>query len=341
MTAALTALKPFIATVAAGKSLDFAAAEQAFGIIMDGQATPAQMAAFLVALRMRGEVVEEIAAAALVIRRKAIAVAAPPGAMDIVGTGGDGAGTLNISTATALVVAACGVPVAKHGNRAMSSQTGTADVQTQLGININADIVRIEQSLREVNFGFMLAPRHHESFKYVGPVRSEIGIRTVFNILGPLCNPAGVRRLLLGVYAREWVRPVAETLARLGCDKAWVVHGAGGLDELSTLGANHVCVVDGNQVTEIEVFPEQAGLPRRTLDEIKGGDSRYNAARLNALLDGTHDAYREIVLFGAAAALLIAGKVQDLREGVTMAASAIDTGKARAVVEALKRITNS
>lgn len=340
MTDALTALKPFIATVAAGKSLDFAAAQQAFGIIMDGQATPAQMAAFLVALRMRGEVVEEIAAAASVIRRKALPIQAPANAMDIVGTGGDGAGTLNISTAIALVVAACGVPVAKHGNRAMSSLTGTADVQTQLGINIQADFARIEQSLREVNFGFMLAPRHHESFKYVGPVRAEIGIRTVFNILGPLCNPAGVRRLLLGVYAREWVRPMAETLARLGCDKAWVVHGAGGLDELSTLGANHVCVVDGDKVTEIEVLPEQAGLPRATLEQLKGGDSSYNAARLNALLDGSRDAYRDIVLFGAAAALLISGKVQELPEGVTMAAAAIDSGKARGVVDGLRRITN-
>jgi anthranilate phosphoribosyltransferase len=341
MTDALTALKPFIATVAAGKPLDFAAAQQAFAVIMDGQATPAQIAAFLVALRMRGETVDEIAAAATVIRGKALPISAPPGAMDIVGTGGDGAGTLNISTATALVVAGCGVPVAKHGNRAMSSQTGTADVQTQLGINIQADFSRIEQSLREANFGFMLAPRHHESFRHVGPVRGEIGIRTVFNILGPLCNPAGVRHLLLGVYAREWVRPMAETLLRLGCDRAWVVHGAGGLDELSTLGSNHVCVVEAGAVREIDVVPEQAGLPRATLDQLKGGDSSYNAARLNALLDGARDAYRDIVLFGAAAALLISGKVQDLPEGVTMAAAAIDTGQARAVVDALKRITNA
>lgn len=340
MTDALTALKPYIASVAAGKSLDFAAAQQAFTLIMEGQATPAQMAAFLVALRMRGESVDEIAAAASVIRSKALPIEAPEGAMDIVGTGGDGAGTLNISTATGLVVAACGVPVAKHGNRAMSSQTGTADVQTQLGINIQADFACIRQCLQELNFGFLLAPRHHESFKYVGPVRAEIGIRTVFNILGPLCNPAGVRRILLGVYAPEWVRPMAETLARLGCDKAWVVHGAGGLDELSTLGANQVCIVEGGSVREIEVLPEQAGLPTATLEQIKGGDSSYNAQRLQSLLDGTRDAYRDIVLFGAAAALLIADKVQSLPEGVTMAAAAIDTGKARAVVEGLKRITN-
>lgn len=341
MTEALTALKPFIATVAAGKALSFAEAEQAFTIIMEGRATPAQIAAFLVALRMRGESVDEIAGAASVIRSKALPIKAPAGAMDIVGTGGDGAGTLNISTAIALVTAGCGVPIAKHGNRAMSSQTGTADVQTQLGINILADFTHVERCLREANFGFLLAPRHHESFKYVGPVRAEIGIRTVFNILGPLCNPAGVKRLLLGVYAPEWVRPMAETLAKLGCEKAWVVHGAGGLDELSTLGPNKVCVVTGTEVSEIEVLPEQAGLPRTTLDQLKGGDSTYNAARLSALLDGAHDAYRDIVLFGAAAALLIAGKVQDLPEGVSMARAAIDMGKARQVLEDLKRITNS
>ena len=340
MNDTLTALKPFIATVSSGKSLDFAEARQAFEVIMTGGATPAQIAAFLVALRMRGETVEEIAAAASVIRSKAVPFTAPDNAMDIVGTGGDGAGTLNISTATALVVAACGVPIAKHGNRAMSSQTGTADVQTTLGINIHADFALVEQSLREANFGFLLAPRHHESFKHVGPVRSEIGIRTVFNILGPLCNPAGVKRYLLGVYAPEWVRPMAETLARLGCDKAWVVHGAGGLDELSTLGSNRVCVVEGGQVEEREVFPEQAGLPRADIASLKGGDAVYNAGRMSALLDGQRDAYRDIVLFGAAAALMIADKVQDLPAGVTMAAMAIDSGKARKVLDDLKRITN-
>lgn len=340
MSEVASALKPFIATVSAGKALDFAAAEQAFTVIMEGQATSAQIAAFLVALRMRGETVDEIAGAATVIRRKALPIKVPADAMDIVGTGGDGLGTLNISTATAFVVAACGVPIAKHGNRAVSSQTGTADVQTRLGININADFALVEQCIRETNFGFLLAPRHHESFKYVGPVRAELGIRTIFNILGPLCNPAGVKKLLLGVYAPEWVRPMAETLARLGCEKAWVVHGAGGLDELSTLGANKVCVVSGTQVEEIEVLPEDAGLALSTLDQIKGGDSAYNAERLSALLDGSKDAYRDIVLFGSAAALLIAGKVQDIKEGVSMAGLALDQGKARKVLEALKRITN-
>lgn len=339
MSEAPTALKPFIATVAGGKALDFAEAEQAFGVIMSGQATPAQMAAFLVALRMRGETVDEIAAAASVIRSKALPVAAPAGAMDIVGTGGDGAGTLNISTATALVVAACGVPVAKHGNRAVSSRAGTADVQTHLGINIQADFSLVERSLREANFGFLLAPRHHESFKHVGPVRAELGIRTVFNILGPLCNPAGVQRYLLGVYAPEWVRPMAETLARLGCEKAWVVHGAGGLDELSTLGSNLVCEVEGRSVRELQVDPEQAGLPRASLTDLKGADSAYNAGRLQALLEGQRDAYRDIVLFGAAAALKIAGRVDDLKAGVALAASAIDQGQALQTLETIKRIT--
>lgn len=334
------ALKPAIAKIFARETLSFAEAQQAFNVIMSGEATPAQIAAFLVSLRMRGETVDEISAAADVIRSKALAIKAPVGAMDIVGTGGDGLGTLNISTATALVTAACGVPVAKHGNRALSSRSGTADVQTALGLNIHADIACIEQALTEANYGFLLAPRHHECFKYVAAVRVELGIRTVFNLLGPLCNPAGVKRYLLGVYAKEWVRPLAEVLAKLGCEKAWVVHGAGGLDELSTLGSNFVCVVDGTSVTEITVSPADAGLPTASLDGIRGGDAAYNAERLKALLLGQHDDYRDIVLFGAAAALMIAGKVADLRAGVAMAAAAIDSGAAQQTLEKLIRITN-
>jgi anthranilate phosphoribosyltransferase len=341
MSEPLIALKPLLSRVVAGERLSFVDAQAAFTIIMGGQATPAQIAGFLVALRMRGETVDEISGAAAVIRSKCLPVRAPAGAMDIVGTGGDGAGTLNISTATALVVAACGVPVAKHGNRAVSSKSGTADVQKALGINVDADFSRIERALAEVNIGFMLAPRHHESFRHVGPVRAELGVRTIFNILGPLCNPAGVKRYLLGVYAPEWVRPIAEVLAKLGCERAWVVHGAGGLDELSTLGANKVCVVEGGKVSDRVVNPADAGLPLATLDQLKGGDSAYNAGRLNALLGGERDAYRDIVLFGAAAALQLAEKVQDLREGVTMAAAAIDSGKARQALDGLIRITNS
>jgi len=341
MSEALTELKPYLGKVADAQVLSFEDARQAFEIIMSGRATPAQIAGFLVALRMRGENVDEISAAVDVIRSKALAVRAPADAMDIVGTGGDGSGTLNISTATAIVTAACGIPVAKHGNRALSSKSGAADVLTSLGVNLEADIAHIEQSIAEAGIGFMMAPRHHESFKYVGPVRVEMGIRTIFNILGPLCNPAGVKNYLIGVFAQEWVRPMAEVLARLGCEKAWVVHGADHLDELSTTGSNFICEVSAGAVTEFNLTPEEAGLAVASLEDLKGGDAAYNAERLSALLDGQLDAYRDVVLFGTAAALLIAGKAANIRDGVTLAAAAIDSEKDKTVLDKLNRITNS
>ncbi len=328
MTEIPSALKPFIAKVSEGDTLSFEEASEAFEIIMSGGATPAQIAGFLVALRMRGEDVSEISAAVKVIRAKALPIKAPADAMDIVGTGGDGSGTLNISTATAIVTAACGVPVAKHGNRALSSRSGTADAWSRLGLNLEAPFEQIEQAIREAGLGFMMAPRHHSSFKYVGPVRMELGIRTLFNILGPLCNPAGVKRYLLGVYSRQWVRPMAETLAQLGCEKAWVVHGADGLDELSTTGDNVVCEVLGTEVREFTVGPQEAGLPLASLADLKGGDADYNAQRIRSLLAGEKDAYRDIVLFGTAAALLIADRVDSLSAGVELAAKAIDSGQA-------------
>lgn len=341
MTDTPTALKPYIAKVTETQTLSFAEASEAFEIIMSGGATPAQIAGFLVALRMRGEDVSELSAAVNVIRSKALPVKAPAGAIDIVGTGGDGSGTLNISTATAIVVAGCGVPVAKHGNRALSSKSGTADVLAALGVNLDAPVEKIEQAISEAGIGFMLAPRHHASFKYVGPVRMELGIRTMFNILGPLCNPAGVSHYLLGVFSRDWVKPMAQVLARLGCKKAWVVHGADGLDELSTTGENIICEVDGSEVREFSLSPDTAGIARASLDELKGGDADYNAGRLQALLSGQQDAYREIVLFDAAAALLISGKVGELAEGVTVAAEAIDSGAAQAALDGLVAISNS
>lgn len=339
MTDMPTALKPYIAKVSEGQVLSFEEAREAFETIMSGGATPAQIAGFLVALRMRGENVDEISAAVSVIRAKASPVKAPEGAMDIVGTGGDGTGTLNISTATALVVAGCGVPVAKHGNKALSSKSGAADVLANLGVNLDMPMQHIEKAIAEANMGFMLAPRHHSSFKYVGPVRMELGIRTMFNILGPLCNPAGVKRYLLGVYSKEWVRPIAEVLARLGCEKAWVVHGADGLDELSTTGENFVCKVEDGKVTEMVVDPAEAGISKTTLSHLKGGDGAYNAERLRALLQGEKDAYRDIVVFGAAAALLIADRAGDLKTAATIAAEAIDSGKARQVLEKLVSIS--
>ncbi len=338
MTDIPSALKPFIAKISEGETLNFDQASEAFEIIMSGGATAAQIAGFLVALRMRGEEVSEISAAVKVIRSKALSIKAPADAMDIVGTGGDGSGTLNISTATAIVTAACGVPVAKHGNRALSSKSGTADALSRLGLNLEAPFEQIERAISEANLGFMMAPRHHSSFKYVGPVRMELGIRTMFNILGPLCNPAGVKRYLLGVYSAQWVRPMAETLAQLGCEKAWVVHGADGLDELSTTGENLVCEVEGNSIREFSIGPEAAGLPQATLDALKGGDAEYNAQRIRALLGGEKDAYRDIVLFGSAAALVIADKVKELSAGVEMAADAIDSGKASQALEKLVTI---
>ncbi|PCJ40878.1 MAG: anthranilate phosphoribosyltransferase [SAR86 cluster bacterium] len=341
MTDTPTALKPFITKVSEKQVLSFDEACEAFEIVMSGGATPVQIAGFLVALRMRGETVDELSAAVKVIRAKALPIQAPAGAMDIVGTGGDGSGTLNISTATAIVVAGCGVPVAKHGNRALSSKSGAADVLGTLGVNLEAPIEKIEQAIAEANIGFMLAPRHHSSFKYVGPVRVELGIRTMFNILGPLCNPAGVQRYLLGVYSKDWVKPMAEVLAKLGCEKAWVVHGADGLDELSTTGQNYVCAVNGKEIKEFNISPEEAGIPLATLEQLKGGEASYNAERLQALLKGQKDAYRNIVLFGAAAALLIADKVPDIKEGVQVAAESIDSGKALLALEKLITICQS
>ncbi|MDG2090644.1 MAG: anthranilate phosphoribosyltransferase [Gammaproteobacteria bacterium] len=338
MTDALTALKPFITKVSEKQVLSFDEASEAFEIVMSGGATPAQIAGFLVALRMRGENVDELSAAVKVIRAKALAIKAPANAMDIVGTGGDGSGTLNISTATAIVVAGCGVPVAKHGNRALSSKSGAADVLGSLGINLEAPMGKIEQAIAEAGIGFMLAPRHHSSFKYVGPVRVELGIRTMFNILGPLCNPAGVQRYLLGVYSKDWVKPMAEVLAKLGCEKAWVVHGADGLDELSTTGQNYVCEVNGKEIKELSINPEDAGIPLTTLDQLKGGEASYNAERLQALLNGQKDAYRDIVVFGAAAALVVAGKVSDLKQGVELATKSIDSGKALQALDKMIKI---
>jgi len=340
MSDALTELKPYLARVSDGKVLSFEDARSAFECIMSGRATPAQIAGFLTALRMRGEHVDEISGAVDVIRSKAFAIRAPEGAMDIVGTGGDGSGTLNISTATAIVTAACGIPVAKHGNRALSSKSGAADVLTALGVNLDAEFSLIEESIREAGIGFMMAPRHHASFKYVGPVRVEMGIRTVFNILGPLCNPAGVRRYLIGVFSQDWVRPMAEVLNKLGCERAWVVYGADGLDELSTTGPNYICEVRDGQVSEFKISPEEAGIASAKLEYLKGGEGDYNAERLRALLNGQRDAYRDIVLFGAGAAQVIAGKVDNITEGVAKAAEAIDTGAAKDALKQLVAVTN-
>ena len=332
-------LKALIAKVADRQALSRAEATQAFEIIMSGEATPAQIGGFLMALRMRGESVDEIAGAASVMRAKMLRVNAPEGAIDIVGTGGDGKGTLNISTATAFVVAGAGVPVAKHGNRKLSSRSGAGDLLSAIGVNVEVGPDVVERALREAGIGFMIAPRHHAAMRHVMPARTEMGVRTVFNILGPLTNPAGAKRQLTGAFSTEWLRPMAATLRELGSEAAWLVHGSDGTDELSICGTSQVVALDQGELKEFEIRPGDAGLSEHPFEAILGGDPEFNARAFRALLEGAPSAYRDAVLLNGAAALLIAGKVPDLRAGAALAAESIDQGKAMTAVETLARIT--
>ncbi|HXM00867.1 MAG TPA: anthranilate phosphoribosyltransferase, partial [Rhizomicrobium sp.] len=305
---------------------------QAFSAIMSGEVSPARMAAFLTALAVRGASVDEITGAVHAMRGAMRGIAAPAGAIDVCGTGGDGHGTLNISTATAFVVAACGVPVAKHGNRNMSSKSGAADVLEALGVRIDLEPRAAEGMLRDTNFCFLFAPAYHTAMKHVAPIRRELGFRTIFNLIGPLSNPAGARRQLLGVFGREWLEPFAQVLAALGTEKAWIVHGSDGLDELTTTGITHVAVLENGKVSRREVSPEDIGLPRATLSQLKGGDAKENAQAIRALLAGAQGAFRDIVLLNAAAALVVADKAGDLSAGAGLAAQAIDSGRAGEVL---------
>lgn len=316
-------------------------AEAAFNVIMSGDATPSQIGGFLMTLRTRGESVDEYAAAAAVMRAKCVPVNAPDGAMDIVGTGGDGKNTLNISTATAFVVAGAGVTVAKHGNRNLSSKSGTADVQSEMGINVMVGPDVVEQGLREAGIGFMMAPMHHPAVRFVMPSRQELGTRTIFNILGPLTNPAGVKRQLTGAYSRDVIRPMAETLKALGSEKAWLVHGSDGTDEITICGVTWVCALENGEITEFEVHPEDAGLPVHPFEDIMGGTPVENAVAFRALLNGEQSAYRDAVLLNAAAALVIADKAVDLKSGVELARESIDSGKALAAATKLAEITSA
>jgi anthranilate phosphoribosyltransferase len=333
-------LKPLIAKAADGP-LTRAEAEAAFDIIMSGEATMAQTGGLLMALRTRGEAVDEIAGAAAAMRAKAAHVKAPPGAMDIVGTGGDGKGTLNISTATAFVVAGAGVPVAKHGNRALTSKSGTADAMTEMGINVMIPAEVTERALAACGICFMMAPMHHSAMRHVMPARLELGTRTVFNILGPLTNPAGVKYQLTGAFSVAMLRPMAETLRALGTTAAWLVHGADGTDEISISGPTTVLALKDDAISEMTVRPEDAGLPVHPFEDILGGTAAENVTRLRALLDGAPGAYRDAVLLNAAAALVIVGRASDLKAGVEMARTSIDSGAAKAKVAALAAATNA
>ena len=334
-------LKPFIAKVATGRPLARAEAEAAFDVVMSGAATPAQIGGLLMALRVRGETVDEIAGAVTVMRAKMLTVEAPADAVDVVGTGGDGAGSYNVSTCSAFVVAACGVPVAKHGNRALSSKSGAADVLAALGVRIELPPARISRCIAEAGLGFMFAPAHHAAMKHVGPARVELGTRTLFNLLGPLSNPAGVRRQMVGVFDAAWVEPIANVLKTLGSERAWVVHGADGLDEISNTGPTRVAELRDGTVRTFEVTPEDVGLPRVSIEALKGGDGAANAAALAAVLDGAAGAYRDIVLMNAGATLVVAGRAETLGEGVAQAAQAIDSGGARARLDLLVQVSNA
>lgn len=332
-------LKPLIG-IAADRPLTRAEAEEAFSCLFEGDATPSQMGGFLMALRVRGETTSEIAAAASVMRAKCNAVAAPEGAMDIVGTGGDGKGTLNISTATAFVVAGAGVTVAKHGNRNLSSKSGAADALGALGVNVMVGTAVVERAINEVGIGFMMAPMHHPAIKHVMPTRTELGTRTLFNVLGPLTNPAGVLRQLTGAFSRDLIRPMAETLLDLGSEKAWLVHGSDGTDELSIAGVSYVAALENGAVTERELHPDDAGLPEHAFEAILGGTPAENGRAFEALMNGAPGAYRDAVLLNSAAALVIADVAADLHEGVERARESIDSGAAKSKLAALAALTS-
>ncbi|MBI0435533.1 anthranilate phosphoribosyltransferase [Roseomonas sp. KE0001] len=331
-------LKPVLARLALGERLAESEAEQAFGIIMEGEATPAQIAALLMAMRVRGETVAEMTGAVRAMRARMIAVEAPANAIDLVGTGGDGAGTLNISTAAAMVVAACGVPVAKHGNRALSSRSGASDALSALGINLDAPLAALPAILREAGMVFLMAPRHHAALRHAAGPRMELGTRTIFNLLGPLTSPARVKRQMTGAFAPQWLRPMAETLLRTGSERAWLVHGQG-LDELTLSGPSQVVELEDGRIREFTLAPADAGLPEAPVEALKGGDPAENAVALEELLRGATGAYRDCVLLNAAAALIVAGVETDLREAAARAGRAVDDGSALQVLERLRRAT--
>jgi anthranilate phosphoribosyltransferase len=336
----MSTFKDFIAKVSDGHSLSPEEAREAFEVILSGSATPSQLGGFLMALRVRGESIAEVTGAVATMRSKMIPVKAPANAIDIVGTGGDNSGSYNISTCTALVVAGCGVPVAKHGNRSLSSKSGAAEALAELGVNIDIDATKISDCINRAGIGFMFAPLHHAAMKHVGPTRMELGTRTIFNLLGPLTNPAGVKRQMVGVFARKWVEPLAEALRELGSEKAWVVHGSDGMDEITTTGPTFVSELSNGTIRSFEISPEDVGLAVSDPKDLKGGLPSENAKALRDVLAGAQNAYRDVVLFNAAASLLVADKVQTLKDGVEMAAQSIDSGSAADTLEKLVAASN-
>ncbi|MEK4034341.1 anthranilate phosphoribosyltransferase [Methylocystis sp. IM3] len=333
--------RPYIAALAEGEPLAREEARAAFALILEGAATPAQLGAFLMGLRMRGETVEEIIGAAQAMRAVMSAVEAPPGAIDIVGTGGDGAGTYNISTLAAIIAAAAGAVVAKHGGKASSSRSGASDVLGELGVKVGIAPAAATECLHRAGLCFMAGPTHHPALRHAGPVRAELGVRTIFNLLGPLCNPARVERQALGVYSRDWLEPLARVLRELGSRRVWLLHGCDGLDEATTTGVTHVVSLTDGDIRAFDITPEDAGLPRASAQALVGGDPAHNARALRAVLAGEKNAYRDIAVLNAAIALVVAERAADLREGAALAATALDSGAAAATLEALVKHSNA
>jgi anthranilate phosphoribosyltransferase len=333
-------LKSIIGKLATGATLSRDEAASAFDSIMSGEATPSQMGALLMALRVRGETVEEITGAVSVMRSKMLRVDAPEGAVDVVGTGGDGSGSVNVSTCASFIVAGVGVPVAKHGNRALSSRSGAADVLSSLGVKIDITPEQVGRCVREAGIGFMFAPTHHPAMKNVGPTRAELATRTIFNLLGPLSNPAGVRRQMVGVFSRQWVQPLAQVLKNLGAESVWVVHGSDGLDEITITGPTFVAALENGNIRTFEVAPEEAGVARTGGDALKGGDAAFNGVALKDVLDGKAGPYRDVALLNAAAALIVAGRAKSLKEGVVLGTKSLDSGAAAARLKHLIAVSN-
>ena len=336
----MDSFKPYIAKVATGAALTREEAREAFETLLSGEVTPAQAGGFLMALRVRGEQDSEIIGAVEAMRGRMMPVTAPAGAIDIVGTGGDGAGSYNISTLAAIVVAGCGVPVAKHGNRAASSRSGAADVLTALGVRMGLGAPALERCLAEAGLCFMFAQTHHASMRHVAAARVELGTRTLFNLLGPLANPAGVKRQLLGVPSAAWAEPLTRALADLGSERVWTVHGSDGLDEITTTGPSTIVALEDGRIRTFQVTPEEVGLPRAVPADLKGGDADHNARALRAVLGGARTPYRDIAVLNAGASLVVAGAATDLAAGVAQAEAAIDGGAAAATLERLVRVSN-
>lgn len=333
-------IQRFIHRVGEGRHLSRMDAQRAFQIVMSGGATPAQIAALLMGLRMKGETVAEITGAAEVLRARMETVDASQPIIDVCGTGGDGTGTLNVSTAVAFVVAGCGVAVAKHGNKSVSSRSGSADVFAELGVNIQADKASAARALAEANICFLFAPLYHKAMRLVSPVRQELAMRTIFNLLGPLANPARPQRQLMGVYDRSLLRPLARVLQGLGSESAWVVHGSDGTDELTITGVSYVAQLRHGELREFEVSPQDAGLEVADAEALRGSSPQNNARELSLLLSGKKSPYRDMVLLNAAAALVVAGRAQNVRQGAQLAAEAVDNGRAREALAQLVTITN-